>query len=422
MRRLPWRVALVAAAGALAAACAPRLPTAEAQGAHPSEQDFAQIERGRYLAVAADCAACHADPGGSGALSGGRPIATPFGTVVAPNITPDRVSGIGGWNDAQFDGAVRLGRAPDGKWLYPAMPFPYYSHMSAGDVAAIHAYLKTLAPVRHAVQADQLPFPFDIRAGMRLWDALYFKPGVYHADPAKSAEWNRGAYLVRGPGHCAACHTPKSHLGGDRAREPLQGYALQGWFAPDIAGGQLLGLGLWSTDDVVAYLRTGHNRFAAASGPMAEEVADSTSRLAPPDLSAIAVYLKNEPDEAAHRGVPFDAREPAMQSGAAIYADMCSACHRDDGKGVPYLFPNLADSSFVASNDPTSLVRVLIHGAQSVATRDEPTGPAMPAFGRQLTDDEIAAVATYVRNSWGHAAPTVSANDVRKVRSERGAG
>ncbi|MFZ0008408.1 MAG: cytochrome c [Steroidobacteraceae bacterium] len=421
MREVAWRVVPVAAVGVLAAACAPRLPTNDAQGAHPSGQDFAQIERGRYLTLAADCGACHADPGRSGALSGGRPIATPFGTVVAPNITPDRATGIGGWSDAQFDSAVRLGRTPDGKWLYPAMPFPYYSHMSAGDVAAIHAYLKTLPPVNHAVQADQLPFPFDIRAGMRVWDALYFKPGTYHADPARSPEWNRGAYLVKGPGHCAACHTPKSHLGGDRAREPLEGYALDGWFAPDIAGGEQLGLGRWSTADVVAYLETGHNRFAAATGPMAEEVADSTSHLAPADLQAIAVYLKDEPDETLN-GSPLEAQQPAMQSGGAIYADMCSACHRDDGKGVPYLFPDLADSSFVASRDPTSLLHVLIHGAQSVATEREPTGPAMPAFGRQLTDAEIAAVATYVRNSWGHAAPAVSAGDVRKLRSERGAG
>lgn len=406
----------------LLAACAPRPPADAAQGSHASAQDYAQVERGRYLATAGDCIACHGDPGGSGALSGGRAIATPFGSVVAPNITPDRATGIGGWSFAQFDGAVRVGRMPGGKWLYPAMPFPYYSRMSAEDVAALLAYLKTLKPVHHPVHSDQLPFPFNIRASMRLWDALYFKPGTFQADGSKSQEWNRGAYLVRGPGHCAACHTPKTGLGGDRTQEPLQGYAIQGWFAPDIAGGEQLGLGRWSTEDVIAYLRTGHNRFAAASGPMADEVMHSTSQLADSDLHAIAVYLKDEPDRTPHTS-PLDAQQAPMRTGAAIYQDMCSACHKGDGTGVAFLFPDLAGSSSVAAPDPSSVLRVVIHGAQSVATATEPTGPSMPAFGLQLSDGEIAAVANYVRNSWGHAAPAVSAGDVQKMRrSQSGSG
>lgn len=405
----------------LVTGCAPRPPPDAAQGAHPSPQDFAQVQRGRYLALAADCAACHSDPAGTGSLSGGRSIPTPFGAVVAPNITPDRATGIGGWSFAQFDGALRVGRMPSGKWLYPAMPYPYYSHMSAEDVAAILAYLQTLPPVRHSVQSDQLPFPFNIRAGMRFWDALYFNPGTYHADTTKSQEWNRGAFLVRGPGHCAACHTPKTSLGGDRTQQPLQGYAVQGWFAPDIAGGEQLGLGHWSTEDVIAYLRTGHNRFAAASGPMADEVSDSTSHLAESDLRAMAVYLKNEPD-ATTTARSVDAQQPPMKTGAAIYQTMCSACHKGDGTGVAYLFPDLANSSSVAASDPSSVLRVVIHGAQSVATGPEPTAPSMPSFGRQLTDAEIAAVATYVRNSWGHAAPEVSTNEVQKMRrSQSGA-
>lgn len=412
------KLSAVCALGALlafaASGCAPQLPGAGASAAG-SAQDFGKIERGRYLAAVADCAGCHADPGGSGALSGGRPIPTPFGMVLAPNITTDRATGIGAWSDAQFDTAVRLGRTPDGKWLYPAMPFPYYSRMSAADVAAIHAYLNTLPAVRHSVRADQLPFPYDIRFGMRLWDALYFKPGPLPPDPRKSAQWNRGAYLVRGPAHCAACHTPKTHLGGDRPQQPLQGYALDGWFAPDIAGGDQLGLGHWSTADIVAYLQTGHNRFAAASGPMGEEVANSTSQLAPADLQAIAVFLKDEPDQAL-LARPLDPHEPVMQTGAAIYAQMCSACHRSNGTGVAYLFPDLADSSSVAAANPATILRVLIHGVQSVGTAREPTAPSMPAFGRELTDAQIAAVATYLRNSWGHGAAAVSAAEVRDAR------
>lgn len=420
--RNPIHTLVLMTAASLLAACAPRPPTDGAQGAHPSPQDFAQVERGRYLAIAGDCVACHGDPGGSGALSGGRAIATPFGSILAPNITPDRGTGIGGWTFAQFDGAVRVGRMPGGKWLYPAMPFPYYSRMSAEDVSALLAYLKTLKPVRHSVHSDTLPFPFNIRASMRFWDALYFKPGTFQPDGTKSQEWNRGAYLVRGPAHCGACHTPKSGLGGDRTQQPLQGYAIQGWFAPDIAGGEQLGLGRWSMDDVIAYLRSGHNRFAAASGPMAEEVTHSTSHLADSDLRAIAVYLKNEPDKTTSTR-PLDAQQPPMRTGAAIYQDMCSACHKGDGTGVAFLFPDLAESSSVAAPDPSSVLRVVIHGAQSVATTTEPTGPSMPAFGLQLNDGEIAAVANYVRNSWGHAAPEVSANEVQKMRrSQSGSG
>ncbi|MBV8497174.1 MAG: cytochrome c [Gammaproteobacteria bacterium] len=418
MREAGPKASAAALGACLLTACAPHLRPSDAVVA-PGERT--EADWGRYVAVAADCAACHADPGGSGALSGGRPIPTPFGTVLASNITPDRATGIGAWSDAQFDTAVRLGRAPGGKWLYPAMPYPYYSHMKAADVLALRAYLRTLAPVRHEVQENQLPFPFDIRAGMRLWDAMYFTPGTLQADPRKSADWNRGAYLVEGPGHCPACHTPKSRFGGDSRQEPLEGYALRGWFAPDIAGGAQRGLGDWSADDVVAYLQTGHNRFAGATGPMAEEVAWSTSRLSADDLRSIAVFLKDEPDRAvAARAV--DAHDPAMVTGSAVYGDLCSACHAPDGTGVPFLIPDLAHSSSVAAPDPSSVLRVLVHGAQSVATAREPTGPAMPAFGRELTDRDIAAVATYIRNSWGHAAPPVTAAAVHEVRAARGSG
>jgi mono/diheme cytochrome c family protein len=399
-------------AGLLTTACAARLAVADSL---PSEQDFAQVERGRYLTAVADCGACHTDSSASGAFAGGKPIETPFGKVLSANITPDRDTGIGNWTDAQFDAAVRRGQGADGERLYPAMPFPYYTRMTQADVLAIRAYLNTLPPVHHVVHPDQLPFPFDIRAGMRLWDALYFEPGPFKPDPGKSSEWNRGAYLVRGPGHCAACHTPKTSLGGDLTRQRLQGYSLQGWFAPDITGGMALGLGRWSVEDVVAYLKTGHNRFSAASGPMAEEVADSSSKMTDADLRAVAVFLKDQPGAAAP-GKALGARDPQMVAGAAIYRDLCSACHQEDGTGVAYLIPNLAEASSVASRQPTSLLRVVIHGAQTVATAGEPTAPAMPAYGWQLSDAQIAAVTTYVRNSWGHAAPATSLGEVHKAR------
>jgi mono/diheme cytochrome c family protein len=212
--------------------------------------------RGRYLVTVGDCIACHTAPGGA-PFAGGRPIATPFGTLRSANITPDRASGIGGWSDADFDRALRRGIAPGGKRLYPACPFPYFTRASGGDIAAIHAYLQSLAPVRNEVQADVLPFPFDIRALMRGWDAVFFHPGAWRDDPAREAAWNRGGYLVEGLGHCGACHTAKNALGADETRRALQGGLLQGWWAPGLTPAARTGLAGWTIEGLIAYLRTG---------------------------------------------------------------------------------------------------------------------------------------------------------------------
>lgn len=386
----------------------------------PSGQNFAQIERGRRLAIAADCNACHADPVSRQPFAGGLAVETPFGDVVAPNITPDRDTGIGGWSGAQFEAAVRHGRRPDGKRLYPAMPFPYFVKMSSDDAAALRAYLATVEPVHHAVEADRLPFPFSIRASMAIWDWLYFSDAPFASDKSQSARWNRGAYLVQGPGHCGACHTPKTLLGGDKSGSPLQGYAIQGWFAPNLTNDPHSGLGGWSEADIVEYLKSGHNRFAAASGPMAEEVTDSSSRMDPSDLAAMAIYLKSRAGQA-DAARPIDATNAVMVAGAAIYGDLCSACHKADGSGVSRLIPDLAGSAAVASREPTTVIRVLLQGANSVATREEPTAPAMPSFAWQLTDAQVAAVATYVRNSWSHATPAVTEGQVRAARGTLGA-
>ena len=409
-RNASWWVSLLP--GLFLLGCA----AAEADHA-PSAQDFEQIERGRYLTVAADCAACHTDPDDKRPFAGGRPIETPFGIVASANITPDPETGIGDWSDQEFDAALRRGTRPDGSRLYPAMPYPYYTKMTAEDVRAIRAYLRTLEPVHQEVDTNRLPFPYRMRIIMRFWDALYFEPGVFKANPAKSAEWNRGGYLVEAVGHCPACHTPKGRLGGDLDKERLHGYSLQGWFAPDITNDSARGLGKWSAQDIMDYLKSGHNRWSGASGPMAEEVIHSSSQMTAADLSSIAVYLKDQAGQSPSR-TPLSSGDPAMQAGAAIYGDLCAACHRKDGTGSAYLIPNLATSSAVASRQATSLLRVIIQGARTASTSDEPTGPAMPAFGWQLTDPQIAALTTYVRNSWGHAAAATSADDVSKVRED----
>lgn len=377
-------------------------------------QDFASVERGRYLANAADCGSCHTIPGSEHPFSGGRPIETPFGVIATPNITPDRETGIGAWSDDEFDAAVRQGRSRDGARLYPAMPFPYYTRMSRQEVADIRAYLNTVAPVRNAVRVNRLPFPLSLRASMIAWDALYFTPGQFHEDASKSKDWNRGAYLVQGPGHCGACHTPKNFLGGDKQSDTFHGYVLQGWTAPNITSGQGP-LRNWSTDDLAEYLKTGHNRNAAATGLMGEVVDLSTSKMTDQDVKAIATYLKDVTGAAPENGTAAD--NDVLTAGGAIFKDLCSACHQQDGKGVPNLFPNLSEVATVSSRDPTTVLRVILQGAQSVATDREPTGPEMPAFGWQLDDERVAAVASYVRDHFGHKASAVSASQVRKARA-----
>lgn len=390
---------------------------ASAMAGNSDPQDFTQVERGRYLAVLSDCASCHTVPGSNQPFAGGRAIETPFGSIVAPNITPDLETGIGSWSDEAFDAAIRRGLRRNGSRLYPAMPYTAYTKMSRDDVLAIRAYLNTVTPIRNAVVANTLPFPFSIRASMRVWNALYFNNGEYKPDMQKSAEWNRGAFLVDGPGHCGACHTPKTLLGGDRTDQYLRGGFLQGWSAPDLTNDTRVGVGAWSAEDLVAYLKSGHNRVSAATGPMAEVVSLSTEHTTDPDLKAIATYLKSVSARQNHPEA-LSRADPAMVAGLAIYRDQCSACHGLDGKGIVDLFPSIADLPIVKADDPTTSIRIVLRGARSVATKAQPTAAGMPSYGRQLDDAQIAAVLTYMRNGWGGAAAPVRATDVARVRSD----
>jgi mono/diheme cytochrome c family protein len=389
-------------------------------GAHAQRndaQDFTLIQRGRYLATVGDCTACHTAPGGK-FLAGGRPIETPFGALVTPNITPDLETGIGAWSDRQFYDAMHIGVSD--VHLYPAMPYPYYTKVTRDDVMAVRAFLNTVPPVTNRVHANTLPFPFNIRTAMIGWDDLFFKAGDWQDRADKPADWNRGGYLVEGLGHCGACHTPKNALGADRNSRHLQGYALQGWFAPDITGDKHVGIGAWSTDDTVEYLKTGANRFTSASGPMAEEIDDSTSHWTVADLRAAATYLLDQPGRNRAPPQPLAAQDPAMRAGSAIYADECAACHTMAGTGIARLFPTLKGSPFIQQYNAASLLHVVLQGTRAVATPAAPTGPAMPAFDWKLSDDQVASVVTFIRNAWGNAAPAVSAGDVRSVRQGPG--
>jgi len=379
-------------------------------------QAFEKIERGRYLAVLGDCVSCHTAPGGK-PFAGGAALETPFGALIGPNITPDVTTGVGAWSEEDFRRAMHEGVGRDGARLYPAMPYPAYTKVTRDDVSAIWAYLRSLDPVRNEVQPNQLRFPFNVRRpATSTWDLINFQPGVFQPNPAKSDAWNRGAYLVEGLGHCGTCHTPKNITGGDRGSEALQGALLQDWYAPDLTEDPRTGIGSWSIEEIVRYLKTGANSYDIASGPMAEAVSNSTSKMTDADLLAIATYLKDRAPRSGRAVTALAAVNPRMVAGQAIYEDRCAACHSHSGAGVPNLFPRLASAPLVQSADPTSLIRVVLIGSRAVATSSAPTAPAMPAFGWNLNDTEVADVLTYVRNTWGNAASAVQPEDVTKLR------
>jgi mono/diheme cytochrome c family protein len=391
------------------------LGTAAARAQNPDKQSFEVIEHGRYVAIAGDCAACHTAKGGQ-PFAGGGALQTPFGILLAPNITPDVATGIGGWTDDQFVDAVRNGIGHGGIHLYPAMPYTYYTKVTREDVIAIRAYLDTVQPVRNLVNANQLPFPFNQRETMLGWNELYFRPGEFKPDPSKSAEWNRGAYLVEGAEHCGLCHTPKNVMGGDENGQAMQGSVLQNWYAPNITGSRRVGIGDWTVDDIALYLKTGRNRYDIASGPMAEAVTNSSSHLTDADLRAIAVYLKDLPPGGGVAPQPVSAQDPVMQQGQAIYDNQCAACHTVGGEGIVGLFPRLSGAPVVQQAQATSLIRVVLEGSRAVATDGAPTGPAMPSFAWKLSDAEVAAVVTYIRNAWGNAGQPASASEVGNMR------
>ena len=372
------------------------------------------VARGKYLVDAGDCRACHTRAGGV-PFAGARGIRTPFGIIYSANITPDLKTGIGRWSEADFYRAMHNGIAHGGKNLYPAFPYTYFTRMSRPDVDAIYAYLRTLPPVYQPKPANKLPFPLNIRPLMAIWNALFFRAREFRPNPAMTAEWNRGAYLVWGPGHCGGCHTPKNLLLADRNGHALQGAAMSDWVALDLTGDPRKGLASWSNGDLVEYLRSGRNAHAAASGPMQEVIYYSTSRMSDSDLAAIATYLKQLPPRRHMKGFAGPS-EAAMRAGAAIYADTCVACHGEHGEGQPRTFPPLAGDASVQARDPSTIVRLILAGSRSVPTPAAPTPLAMPPFDWKLSDDEVAAVATYVRNAWGNAAPEVKVRTVAKLR------
>ena len=376
-----------------------------------------QLRRGQALTIAGDCMSCHLRPGGQ-PFAGGLGLNTPFGVIYSANITPDPTTGIGSWTSDQFYRALHQGIGWQGGNLYPAFPYPWFRRASRQDDDAILDYLMTLPAVSYVPPRNHLPFPLNIRFLVKGWNLLFFRPREIQPDPSQSAEWNQGAYLVNGLGHCGGCHTPKNILGADKAHRAFQGGTLDSWVAPDLTGNPRTGLGGWSVDDITEYLQTGRNARGGAGGSMGEVVSYSTSLMTDQDRHAIAAYLKSLSARRDHA-----ARTPnsgAMRRGAAIYSDACASCHLENGVGQPRYFPPLGQDAMLQQADPTGLEHLILAGSRVGATATRPSPLTMPSFAWKLTDGEIADVSTYIRNSWGNRAAPVSASKVRDLRRRLG--
>jgi mono/diheme cytochrome c family protein len=379
--------------------------------------DAEQLRRGQYLVVAGDCMSCHLRDGGE-PFAGGLALKTPFGTLYSSNITSDRETGLGDWTNEQFYKAMHDGIGAKGENLYPAFPYPWFRNLDRADTDAILAYLKTTPAVRYTPPVNKLHFPLSYRSLVKGWNLLHLKSEEFNSTPAESAEWNRGAWLVKGPGHCSGCHSPKGRLGADVSARPFYGGDLDSWVAPDLTANSRAGLGNWSLDDISEYLKTGRNTHAGAGGAMADVVTYSTSLLTDEDRHAIAVYLHSLQASPARTGAAPP--EDRMRRGAAIYSDVCTACHLENGVGQPRYFPPLQHNAMLQQVDATGLEHLILAGSRVASTPSRPSPLAMPSFAWKLSDEEIADVATYIRNSWGNVAPAVAESDVAQLRNRLG--
>jgi len=373
-----------------------------------------QVERGRYLALAGNCAGCHTARGGE-PYAGGRSIDTPFGSIFTSNLTPDPITGIGLWNADHFWRAMHNGRSRDGRLLYPAFPYTSFTQMTREDADAIYAWLRTLPPVARANQAHTLGFPYDTQVALAVWRALFFTPGRFEPQPQRSAEWNRGAYLVGGLGHCVECHGSRNSLGATDTARGFVGGMLPGesWYAPALDAAAEAGVAAWPVEEVVTLLKTGRTARASVLGPMAEVVFRSTQHLSDADLRAIATYLQALPPAAQAPSVtPVRRRENVMLRGEKIYAQQCAWCHGERGEGVLDVFPPLAGNRAVNMHNASNLVQVVRRGGFLPATEGNPRPYGMPPFGHLLDDQELAAVLSYVRGSWGNTGAEVTLREM----------
>jgi len=371
------------------------------------------VKLGEYLVRAGNCYSCHTAHGGQ-PYAGGRAIATPYGTLYSSNITPDPETGLGKWSADDFWHALHDGKSKDGSLLYPAFPYWAYTKVTREHADAIYAYLKSLAPVSQQNRPHEMRFPYDRRPLLTGWRALYFREGVFKPDPNQSAEWNRGAYLVEGLGHCAACHAERGAWGSVRQKDIGGGLIpMLNWYAPALGSKR-------DAEDIVEFLKHGVSHGRASFGPMSEVIRDSLQHLAPEDLRAIAVYLKSQrdEDEDSDTGTRLSASQVGefMKAGERIYHDRCADCHQAAGEGVPKIYPRLAGNEAILMRNPVNAIRMVLNGGFPPSTHGNPKPYGMPPFAHVLGDSEVAAVVTYIRGAWGNRAAPVSTLEVASAR------
>jgi mono/diheme cytochrome c family protein len=399
----------------------------ETAAAAPSTALADLVHRGEMVARQADCVACHSTPD-SKPFSGGLEMGTPLGSIFATNISPDKQTGIGNYTLADFDRAVRHGVTPDGKRLYPAMPYPSYVKMTDDDIRALYAFMMNgVQPQNVPNKPSGIEWPMNMRWPLALWNAVFVPSGTYAAKPQQDEQWNRGAYLVQAAGHCGACHTPRSVTMNEKALDEggtdfLAGALLDGWYAPSLRQDHNTGLARWSEDDIFAFLKNGRNKHAVVFGSMAEAYNNSTQFMTDDDLKAISHYLKSLPGDPARDGQPwaYVAATPATgnagKPGAQTYAAKCGFCHGTDGRGKNEWIPPLAGAASSLISHSESQVNVTLNGSARVVTADIPDAYRMPSFREQLSDRQIADVISYVRSSWGNHGGPVTPEDVKALR------
>jgi mono/diheme cytochrome c family protein len=418
MKKVARAAAALAVAAAVAVAAAwPRAEFIPASSPAAWAATPENIARGAYLARAGDCVACHTARGGA-EYAGGRALDTPFGRLYGPNLTPDPDTGIGRWSSDDFWNALHNGKSRDGRLLYPAFPYTNYTKVSRTDSDALYAYFRSLAPRRQPNRPHALDFPYDQQLLLAGWRLLYFKPAVFTPQPVRDAEWNRGAYLVEGLGHCSACHSTRNRLGA--TGDTLSGGLIPtiGWYAPSLTASGEAGLGDWDKQHIVALLGTGISPRGSATGPMAEVVARSLQHLTPTDLGAMATYLKALPaTKAPARDGGERASQQLLAEGRRLYGAHCVDCHGADGKGQAPAYPPLAGNRAVTLTPAVNAIRMVLNGGFPPGTAGNPRPYGMPPYSHELDDAQVAAVLTYVRASWGNGAAPVSVPDVNRYRS-----
>ena len=390
--------------------------------AQPAPADPALVARGAYLARAGNCATCHTARGGE-PYAGGRGIETPFGTVFAGNLTPDD-RGLGTWSADAFWRAMQHGVSRDGRLLYPAFPYESFSRITRDDSDALYAFLRSLPPVAQVNQPHALRFPYSTQAALAVWRELYFEPAAFESDASQSAEWNRGAYLVQGLGHCAACHSPRDALGGVDSARALDGGLMPGrsWYAPSLRAAHEAGPSATPGASTIELLKTGVTAGASAMGPMAEVVFNSTQYLNDADLGAIGQYLAAQAVPVAPPPAAPAAPSTQLELGEKVYKQHCLDCHGEQGQGAAreggraMAYPPLAGNRAVQLASPVNAVQAVLGGGFAPATAGHPQPYGMPPFRTLLNDTEIAAVTSFIRQRWGHQASAVTPLDVQGIR------